>query len=308
MNNTDRLIFAFAVRQHFLITRKQAFDLGLSRDGVDWRVESGFLQPVHHEVYRVADTPQTRLQRIMAATLAGGEGAIASHETARALWGLPGAKEIGPIHVTIPRGHDYTVPGVIAHESRNLHAADITRLHGIPVTTADRAAFDLAFQLDPIELLDLIDDITGRSLATAARMKARSRELGGRGVAGTRKFRKVLDVWIEDGKVSMTKFERGLFRIFDAADIPRPTPQFVVKTPAGVKKFDFAYPDDKLGIEAHSRKFHGEELVKAGDIDRQNVLTATGYRVLYVRWRDVVYRPDWVIEIVAEARRNSSAA
>jgi very-short-patch-repair endonuclease len=305
MNDHDRALLAFAAQQYFLVTRQQAQHLGLPSHVIDWRLASGFLESVFHEVYRIAGMPSSWRQRVKAATLAGGDGAVASHDTARALWQLPGSSRIGPIHVTIPRGHNHTVPGVIAHEARQLEPVDITTLFGIKVTTADRTAFDLAWSLDPLDLLNLIDDITGRGLATSARMKVRSKQLGGRGVAGTKRFREVLDVWIEDGKVSMTKFERRLFTLFDGADVPRPIPQFVVRTRLGVKKFDYAFTPERLGLEAHSRKHHGDELIKPGDIDRHDLLTATGYRVLYVRWRDMVYRPQWVIDNVSEALANS---
>src|SRR5690349_10681692 len=130
MKETDRKILGYAARQHFLVSRQQLFQLGLSRDGADWRIESGFLVPVHHEVYRIADTPRTWLQEVMAATLAGGHGTVAAHETSRALW-VPGSAPERPINVMIPRGRNHTVEGVVAHESRNLMPVDVTTLFGI---------------------------------------------------------------------------------------------------------------------------------------------------------------------------------
>jgi len=304
----DKQLLAIAEVQHLVFHRRQAVAVGFSERQIEWRLMTGIWIPVFHEVYRLATGRQTSLQRTMAATLAGGDGTVVSEDSASVLWGFPHVKVPRDIHVTIPRGHDHTVPGVVAHEARNLHPADITRRHGIPITTADRTAFDMAKRLSPLELLDVIDHITLQGYTTAARMKARSRALSGRGVAGCRRFREVVDVWIEEGKVSMTKFERMLFREFDAASLPRPKPQHVVKAGGRVFKFDYAYPEIRFGIEAHSRKHHGEDLVKAGDLDRHMLLTVTGYRVAYVRYRDLIYRPTWVTENIAAAIAAATAA
>ena len=49
----------------------------------------------------MAGAPATWHQRLMAACLVGGPGAVASHRSAGALWGLDGLAP-GPIEVTVP--------------------------------------------------------------------------------------------------------------------------------------------------------------------------------------------------------------
>jgi hypothetical protein len=67
----------------------------------------------------------------MAAVLACGRGAVLSHTSAAALWGLSRWRQ--PLEVTAPhaRRHD----GVRVHRSRTLTRADVTRHYGIPTTT-----------------------------------------------------------------------------------------------------------------------------------------------------------------------------
>jgi very-short-patch-repair endonuclease len=77
----------------------------------------------------------------MAAVLASGPGAVLSHRTAAALWGIrqPGS---GPIEVTVPsKGRS---PGQIRKHSSSLPADEVTTEVGIPVTTVPRTIFDLA--------------------------------------------------------------------------------------------------------------------------------------------------------------------
>jgi hypothetical protein len=301
MTEHDHALFALAARQHFLVSRPQVLALGMSEAALEWRLERGLLERVHREVYRIAGFPKTWEQQVMAATLAAGEPVVASHMTAAALWGLPDCDK-GPVEVTIPRGHDYSAEGVIVHEVRRLPPVDMTVVSGIAVTAPARVAFDLAARVAAEQLEEFIDDITGRGLATPRFIEWRLRELGGRGVAGTSLFRDVLLQWMGDG-VSMTVFERRLFRLLDGAGVGRPIPQAEVTCPSGKKrKLDYLYPDEWLGLEAHSRKHHGLDLRRPGDLERHADLTATGLRIMYVRWIDMVARPDWTVAQIVAAR------
>lgn len=77
----------------------------------------------------------------MAAVLASGPGAVLSHRSATALWGIWG-QGTGEVHVTVPRK---------TRSKRSIHrhfgalpVDEVTTLDGIPVTSAARAVLDLA--------------------------------------------------------------------------------------------------------------------------------------------------------------------
>lgn len=57
------------------------------------RVDSGRLAPVHRTVYRLAGGRSAPAQTLPAACLAAGPGAVASHRSAGAGWGLRGVEE-----------------------------------------------------------------------------------------------------------------------------------------------------------------------------------------------------------------------
>jgi predicted transcriptional regulator of viral defense system len=105
------------------------------------RVAAGRLHVLHRGVYAVGHTAITQWGRWMAAVLASGEGAVLSHGSAAALWGIWGAG-MAETHVTVPRktGSRRSIRrhfGVLAED-------EVTVRDGIPVTSAARAVLDLA--------------------------------------------------------------------------------------------------------------------------------------------------------------------
>ena len=60
----------------------------MSERAVSRRAAAGRLHRVHRGVYAVGHPVLTGHGRLMAAVLAGGEGAVLSHASAAALWGM----------------------------------------------------------------------------------------------------------------------------------------------------------------------------------------------------------------------------
>lgn len=85
----------------------------------------------------------------MAAVLAAGDGAVLSHVSAVALWQF--LRPIpGPVHVTVGAAvHRKPGAGIRIHRSRTLAPRDITRRHGIAVTTPARTIDDIRGEVEP---------------------------------------------------------------------------------------------------------------------------------------------------------------
>ena len=71
-----------AALQHGLVTRAQAQALGATDAAIRWWCRSGWLRPVHPDVYGVGAAPDTWHQRMLGACLAAGRLAVASHRSA----------------------------------------------------------------------------------------------------------------------------------------------------------------------------------------------------------------------------------
>jgi very-short-patch-repair endonuclease len=70
---------------------------------------------------------------------------------------------------------------------------------------------------------------------------------------------------------------------------PEAVPQLEVKTLDGRYFIDFAYPNIKLGIEAHSIKWHMGEARFRYDLKRDRALKRGGWTLIYYAWDDLLH-------------------
>src|ERR1700749_1816691 len=86
--SADAVIAAIAERQHGVVTRSQLLAAGVGRRGIERRIEWGLLHTLHRGVYGRGRRALRGEAWWMAAVLAAGEGAVLSHRSAAALWGI----------------------------------------------------------------------------------------------------------------------------------------------------------------------------------------------------------------------------
>jgi len=126
------------------VAQRQLVALGLSQRAIERRLESWRLRPVHREVFAVGHLRLSQQGRWLAAVLAYGEGALLSHRSAAALWGI--SRPWAPaVDVTAPAGRQ----GIRRREKIWIHRGrldpeDRAVRAGIPVTTVARTLFDMA--------------------------------------------------------------------------------------------------------------------------------------------------------------------
>ncbi len=143
-------------QQHGNVTRRQLLELGLSKSGIDKRLESGSFVPRHHGVYALAPARQDAQALIHAAVLAGGPTAVASHASAAWLWGfIPHYQP--PPELSLPTG-DRRPRHILTHRCPSLAPRDLTHQHAVPTTTRARTLLDLAPRLTPKQLTRLVND------------------------------------------------------------------------------------------------------------------------------------------------------
>ena len=109
--HTERLA-RLAQGQLGLFTRHQALAVGASAKVVDGGLAAGRWQRVHRNVYRMAGAPGSDLQPLLAAVLAAGPGAVASHRAAAWLWELADEPEL---EVTVTKSGSARLPDVCVH-------------------------------------------------------------------------------------------------------------------------------------------------------------------------------------------------
>lgn len=219
----DDLIASFTARQHGLIARWQALGVGITARQLKHRIERGQLIPVHPGVYRLRGTPFTQELRWLAAVLAGGDGALLSHQAASVLHGYD-IKRIRPVVTTFHARHP-EIADITWHRTRRHN--DITVVNKIPVTTKARTMLDNAAVL-PYEVFEpLLQNAVTSGRLQVEQMLAILDRRGGRGVPGITATRTALEGGLVDEKIEK-QLELIIARIVDRARVPSPLRQHPV--------------------------------------------------------------------------------
>jgi hypothetical protein len=137
----DSGIAGLADGQHGVVARRQLLALGMGRGAIAVRLDAGRLHPLHRGVYAVGHRVMSREARWMAAVLACGPGAVLSHHSAAALWGV---REPSSRAIEVTTRRKSRSRGAIHRHFAVLPADEVTTERGIPVTTVPRTLFDLA--------------------------------------------------------------------------------------------------------------------------------------------------------------------
>jgi very-short-patch-repair endonuclease len=137
----DERIAELAEGQHGVVARRQLLGLGLGREAIAVRLRTGRLHPLHRGVYAVGHLVISQEARWMAAVLACGPGAVLSHRSAAALWGMRGASRRA---IDVTTGSKSRSRGGICRHYAVLPPDEVAVERGIPVTTVPRTLFDFA--------------------------------------------------------------------------------------------------------------------------------------------------------------------
>lgn len=158
--------------QSGVIGRQQALRAGLRLDVIDGLLRTGRWQQLQRGVYATFSGEPSRDAQLWAVVLRAGPGAILSHQTAAALFGL--TTDVGePVHVILPHHrHPRRIPGVIVHRPDR---AGVVR-HPVlcpPRTRVEDTVLDLAtIARTPYDAFGWVFRATGQQLTTAERLRA----------------------------------------------------------------------------------------------------------------------------------------
>lgn len=291
-----------AAAQHGVFTRAHAARAGATKRMIQGRVATGRWDELHPSVFRVAGTPPSWRQSLLAGCFAWGNGAVASHRAAAPLWSLAGF-DPGLVEVIVPRGRKRrAVDGIVAHWLPPLPPADITVVDAIPVTTVARTLIDLASVASRETLEEALDDALRRRLVSLPRLRWRLSELSRCGRPGIVAISSLLGARDPSSAVPRSVFETRLLRVLKAAGLPAPTLQHQVRDDRRViAVVDFAFPAARLAIEADGYRWHSGRARWEHDLARRNALTSLGWRVLHITWTDLTTNPTAMIHRIETA-------
>jgi very-short-patch-repair endonuclease len=292
-----------AAAQHGVISRAQASATGLSLDSIDRLIRGGAWSKRHRGVYALWVAEERWLQRLMAGCLWLGAASGVSHRAAAVLLGLEGF-DAAPLEFSTrgrcrPRGRSAEGP-LLVHEARSLRDADIQVHKGIPVTSATRTLIDLGAVANPREIELALESALRRGLTSSTRLLQRLAEFPPRTLKHAHALRGLLRQRPAVGTESA--LETLVWRLLLDEGLPPPVRQHVVLGLDGhsVARVDFAYPREKVAIEADGYEFHSSPEDWHRDRRRQNALTTLGWTVYRVTWPDAIRRPRAVARQVAD--------
>lgn len=159
-----RSVDSIAQQQLGLMTTRQWLAGGGTYDELAWAVRRGRIVRVRRGVYRMAGAPITRDQEVLAACLAAGPSAVASHGSAGELWGLWGWIRAETVELTAFGGPHPELGGVLTHRVPELPLGHRRECRGIPATSPARTVCDLAPRLRSDVLERTVDDAQRRRL------------------------------------------------------------------------------------------------------------------------------------------------
>lgn len=286
----EERIRAVAASQHGLVYRPQLLSLEVSSHEVARRLATGRIEQLHPGVYYLDSVPATWKTAVLAGAIAAGPDALVSHRTAALLWDLD-AVFGRMIEVTVPFNEEPEPEGVILHRTRRVNPASV--IHGIPITSPEKSLLDLAGFVPERVLQKAARSAVRKGVTTPGKMDEAIGLYGGRGVKGTRAFRRVVAFVADDQSASVSEIDLRLI-VMDAP-VPTPVQQLQVKLPDGSHAYpDFAWPDRMRIVEADGFEAHGTPEQLQHDLRRQNQLMDLGWEIRRFTATDIREKPDEV--------------
>jgi hypothetical protein len=252
-------------------------------------------------VLGVAGSVDSEARRVMAAILAAGATAFASHRTAAAMHESPlPIVTDAPIEVTVVLERRPRVSGVRVHRSGLLVERDITAIDGVPVSTVERMIVDLSSRLTVATLGRVLDDAVSRRTTTLGRVQWCASRLPRAPGRSPKTLDEVLAPRLAQLVARESRLEDFVYEAIGRFALPLPRCQVPIAVDGANYRLDMAYQRERIAIEADGFEYHGGRSAFDRDRARSNALALAGYTTL--RFTSVF--TDWQIATtVARALR-----
>jgi hypothetical protein len=273
-------------RQAGAVARWQLAKAGVTDAQIARWVRRGRLIRWCRGVFVAGHTTLTPHGRWWAAVLACGPGAVLSHRSAAAAWGVrPSSRS--RVDVTTARAGGRGHVAIDAHQSR-LDPKDVTTLDGLPITTVARTALDLA-EVVPQRHVErfLVAAEQQRLFDLHAFLDVLYRHPGRHGQSA---LRAALAAYAPEQARSKSEMELVALDLVRAHGLPMPQVNVLVEG----FEVDLYWPVQRVAVELDSRRYHLTTAAFEADHVRRLELTARGYTATGLTWDQLVGRPDWV--------------
>lgn len=259
------------------------------------------LHRVHRGVYTVGHRSISRATHLRAALLACGEGAVISHATAAAFWGL---YDEWPrlIDVTVPVEAGRKLDGIRCRRCRYPLEEEITIRHGVRCTTVARTLVDLAGIWGTSSLRRAV----GRA-AFLKRLDVDALDLAIHN-AKRRRGMRILSAIASDWRTSdgslpdvRSDFEALVLPRLVGMGLPRPETNVRMVLEGEVLEVDFLWERQRLVVETDGGGTHETPVAFQRDRHRDQLLVAAGFRVMRATWKQMDNDLEGVVARISRA-------
>jgi very-short-patch-repair endonuclease len=275
--SADGLLGELADRQYGVVSHPQLRQLGLGRGAIQHRLDRKRLYVVHRGVYAVGRRRLTRSGVWLAAVLACGPGAVLSHRSAAALWGVRRG-DPSQTEVTAP-GRVGRRKGIRAHRV-TLRPDEMTVVDGIPVTTVARTLFDLAAVVDRHALQRAMEQAEALRLADHTPLTALvARYLGRRGTAV---LKEILRSESRAAGITRSELEDRFLRFLADRGLPALRTNVWLQVGEDWIEADCVWSDHRVVVELDSWAHHASMAAFRRDRTRDRRLEVAGWKPVRV--------------------------
>lgn len=268
--------------QHGIVTRRQLLRLGFGPRSIEHRVAHGRLRLVMHGVYAVGWPTLTPKRRWMAAVLACGDGALLSHRSAGALWGIA-REQSGRVDVSVRRRCELKRPGLKVRGRPKLRPEDVVIKDHIPGTRVARTLVDLATEIDEIAVERAVNEADKRDLIDPEALRAALDRY--QGEPGAPRLRRLLD------KLTFRLSDSDLEILFRPIAVEAGLPFPLSKQVVNGWEVDFYWPDLGLVVETDGLRYHRTASSQTRDARRDRSHALSGMTPLRFTHYEVKHEP-----------------
>lgn len=281
-----------------MVARAQLCERGLSEEGIAQATASGRLYPVFWSTYAVGHRSLGLHGRLMAATLACGDGTVVSHGSAAWLLGLWEAKP-AEVEVIAPVEAGRKIGGIRRRFVPSPPKSQMVALHRIPCTSPSRTVVDLAGLCSASTLEAVVEQA---AVLRVLDVPAIDEILSEGRRRGSQRLNRVLESWRRYSPRARIRSRMEAKMLPFLTHHSLPIPETNVKLRADRKAFevDFLWREERVVVETDGGRFHDNPPAEARDSQRNQALARAGYRVPRIGWEELRDEPE---RVIAEIRR-----
>ncbi len=279
----DKLLGELAARYDGLIPTAAVRAAGHSQAALARRIDIDTLVRVRSGVVARAGTELTPIRRAMASAMVSADSWL-SHTTALKIHGA--TMRSGAVHAEISSPHQLRLCGVRTHRSSPPGIANLGSHFDVPIARPWWAIVESASVLNDDDLAVAMDSLIQLKLLSLKRLQQAHDK------AGWYRGRAILDQLLHDrlNGYGMVRsfFEQDLSKLLVRHGLPMPIRNYRLELPNGTKReIDAAWPDVRVGAEAHSWQYHSNTSDWGRTMVRDRGLTASGWTIVPVVVADI---------------------